>query len=500
MNNQLPNEYIDKRCISVPARKPLADPEFNKPKEIDALIGVELFFQLLSIGQEKISGSTALWQKTTLGWILAGKINAPNQSLTRTQCMLTFIIIYLSIDKGMCRFWEVEEGPTQKFLSEEELKVEEHFKRTTTRDPNTKEYTVRLPTNEKIAKLGESRKIEERQFYSLEGKLAKKPELKSKYVENMRESIRLGHMVPIKNHEIQEKHCFLPYHIISKESSSTTQDRLVNNASVKTSSGISLNDCLMVGAVVQASSFEITLRFREHQIVLIADIEKMYKQIRLHPDDAQYQLVLWRENENDELKTFMIPVDMFGSASAPHSATRVLNQPAEDEKINFPLASKIIKRDCYVDDILTSTDTVESTIKLRDELIGLAKSGGFSLRKWVSNDLQVVQSLPESLTNIDLLKENSEMNALGIQWDRINDDITYKIVENFDERNTKRTILSSIARLYDPIGLIGPVIVAAKLIMQMLWQSQVEWDESAPQHIHTAWYDLKDQLPSLNDI
>ena len=112
--NQLPNEYIDKRSISVPNRKPLADPEFNKPKEIDALIGVGLFFQLLSVGQEKILESTALWQKTKLGWVLAGKINAPNQSSESTRCMLAFNALHKSISK----FWEIEEIQNRKFFSE----------------------------------------------------------------------------------------------------------------------------------------------------------------------------------------------------------------------------------------------------------------------------------------------------------------------------------------------------------------------------------------------
>lgn len=86
----------------------------------------------------------------------------------------------------------------------------------------------------------------------------------------------------------------------------------------------------------------------------------------------------------------MIPVVLFQSASAPHSATRVLVQLADDEKSNFPPASQVIKCDSYVDDILTGTDTVKQAVKLCDELIGLTKAGGFTLRKWISNDLRVV--------------------------------------------------------------------------------------------------------------
>ena len=36
--------------------------------------------------------------------------------------------------------------------------------------------------------------------------------------------------------------------------------------------------------------------------------------------------------------------------------------------------------------------------------------------------------------------------------------------------------------------------------MQLLCQSQTEWDESVPQHIHTAWFNLKNRLPTLNEI
>jgi hypothetical protein len=75
MCSELPNEFIDRENVSIPFNKPLADPDFNKPKEIDILLGIELFFQLLSIGQEPVTGSKTMWQKTKLGWILAGKIN-----------------------------------------------------------------------------------------------------------------------------------------------------------------------------------------------------------------------------------------------------------------------------------------------------------------------------------------------------------------------------------------------------------------------------------------
>lgn len=83
-----------------------------------------------------------------------------------------------------------------------------------------------------------------------------------------------------------------------------------------------------------------------------------------------------------------------------------------------------------------------------------------------------------------LTDNNSEMKALGIQWNKFEDEIAYKVVDNFDTKVTKRSILGSSARLFYPIGLIGPVIVTAKILMQKLWQCSVSWDESVPQNIY----------------
>ncbi|XP_043471057.1 uncharacterized protein LOC122504184 [Leptopilina heterotoma] len=494
--NLLPNQFIDRCALTIPHNIQLADPEFYKPNHIDALLGVEIFYDLLMLGQIEIPGHKAKLHKTQLGWIISGKLGSGRKCKPSTS-MLTLG----TLNKNICQFWELEEIKDKTFLSEEQFEVEEHFKRTTQRDPQTGNYTVSLPFNKKVENLGESFKLVEKQFLALERRLAKNPDLKSAYVKGMQESIQLGHMVEINDDDIQKRHCFLPHHPVIKESSSSTKTRIVSNASFKTSSGISLNDCLKVGAVVQNSSFEITLKFRTHQIVLVADIEKMYKQVLLNKDDAQYQLALWRENENEIIKKFIIPVVLFGTSAAPFLATRILNQLAEDERDRFPLGSKALKEDCYVDDIMTGDDDIIKTIQLRDELINITQSAGFRLRKWISNHPEVVESLAESNENIDLLiNKGIETKALGIQWNTISDEFVYKLVEKPDHKYTKRTILSIIAGLYDPIGLLGPIIVSAKIVMQQLWQCNIDWDESVPHTIYTQWQKIESQLPLLNEV
>lgn len=65
---------------------------------------------------------------------------------------------------------------------------------------------------------------------------------------------------------------------------------------MKSSSGVSLNDTLYVGPVVQPDIFAILTRFRIHNFVLTGDIEKMYRQFLLTPDERDLQRILWRSD------------------------------------------------------------------------------------------------------------------------------------------------------------------------------------------------------------
>ena len=329
------------------------------------------------------------------------------------------------LHKFMTKFWEIQEIGEKKFLSEEEFQAEEHFKTNTTRDPHTGRYTVKLAFNEKIEKLENSQKLAEKQFLLLERRLAKSPDSTNQYIECMREAIAANHKIKLNEGEICSKHCFLPNHHVLKESSLTTKLRVVYNAFSKTSTSISLNDCSKIDLVVQNTSFDIVLPFRTHQIVLLTEIEKMYKQIYLDKNDAEYQSSSWRENDNDNLNVYCNPVVLFGCASAPYLATRTLNQLAEDEKLKFLMASKIVLRDFYVDDLMTGADNIKDAMQLRDELIGVTKAVGFTLRKWSSNNSEILDSLPID-TKINLLNDDSSgTKALGIQVDTVTDKITY---------------------------------------------------------------------------
>ncbi|GFU58038.1 uncharacterized protein TNCV_4846811 [Trichonephila clavipes] len=63
---------------------------------------------------------------------------------------------------------------------------------------------------------------------------------------------------------------------------------------------------------------------------------------------------------------------------------------------------------------------------------------------------------------------------------------------------TKR--LSTIARLFDPLGLVGPVVSKAKMFMQKLWRLSIDWKDPLPNKVYSEWHQLLIRLESLNSI
>ena len=177
-------------------------------------------------------------------------------------------------------------------------------------------------------------------------------------------------------------------------------------------------------------------------------------------------------------------------------------QLAEDEGHRFPRASSVVQRDFYVDDALTGADTKEELISVRHELADLLRSADLNIREWASNDKDILRGLSERDTHRRLqLGESQTLKTLGIYWDSQDDAIFYSVEPTATiTRVTKRSMSSVIARIYDPLGLLAPVIVRAKILLQRVWALKLDWDESLPSELHTEWDRYHIQLPLLNNI
>lgn len=223
----------------------------------------------------------------------------------------------------------------------------------------------------------------------------------------------------------------------------------------------------------------------------------MYRQILLQEDQRDLQRIVWRQKQDEPIQEFRLNTLTYGLASAPYLATRCLLQLAIENQEQYPEACRMLRNDFYIDDLLSGGDCVSTLKKIKIDLTDILHSAGFTLHKWNSNESSIVNNY----FKLPTLPTGNEIKTLGICWNTTNDSLQYKIraMEKM-ERPTKRSILSTITQIYDPLGLVGPTIICAKIILQQLWKLKLSWDESLPLDLHTTWIRYQEKMESMSLI
>ncbi|XP_075150364.1 uncharacterized protein LOC142224476 [Haematobia irritans] len=297
---------------------------------------------------------------------------------------------------------------------------------------------------------------------------------------------------------------YLPHHAVVRPEHRSTKVRVVFNASRKTKSGVSLNNVLYTGPTLQTDLISTILNWRRYKFVFSGDIQKMYRQIKVHPADRPYQRILFQPNKIGPIKDYQLNTVTFGVNCAPFLAIRTLPQLATDCEAQFPTVSKILRKETYVDDILSGGFSIEEALKAQKDLIAVLKSAGFPLKKFTANNSDLLTKLPkEDLYDLDFLRfsEKSSTKTLGIKWNALLDHFSYTYVPTQPDSNpTKRKILSIVAQLFDPAGWITPVVIRSKILMQQLWLEGTDWDEPINPDSLTNWETLQLDLPHIEDI
>jgi Pao retrotransposon peptidase/Family of unknown function (DUF5641)/Protein of unknown function (DUF1759)/Putative peptidase (DUF1758)/Integrase zinc binding domain len=497
----MPTTPLDSKAWNIPSNIQLADPQFYAPQRIDMLLGAEVFFDIWTSHQIRLQKGLPSLNETLFGWVLAGKLSAQHPSASNLSFCGCIAQQPDELSELVKKFWEIESCETKKRLNTEEQRVEQHFSETVSRQPDGR-YVVQLPLKESVNDLGDSKKMAIKRFSYLERKLSRNENLKTDYTSFINEYLALGHMTPSPLHAQQQNNInyYMPHHAVLKPDSVTTKLRVVFDGSAASSSGLSLNNVMMIGPTVQQELFEIIIRFRKHRYAFTADICKMYRQINITESQHSLQQILWRPDPNSDIKAYSLRTVTYGTASAPYLATRALIQLARDEENNFPAASIVTQRDFYVDDILSGADTLEKAKEIQLQLAAMLKSGGFDLHKWVSNSPQLLNQL-DSQYRVQLADNNS-VKALGLTWQPTQDFFLISSGQEMmkDQAVTKRTVLSNIASLYDPLGLAGPIVVTAKLLLQRLWSKQMDWDQPIDEEDRILWVDFQSQLYTMEEI
>lgn len=262
--------------------------------------------------------------------------------------------------------------------------------------------------------------------------------------------------------------------------------------------GVSLNTHLVPGPDQLAGLLSVLMKFREFQVAVVGDIREMFFQVRMKRDDQRSQMFLWNDQGSDaEPETFAVAVMTFGAACSPSSAQYVKNLNAGRFEEQFPRAASCIKNEHYVDDMLASVETEDEAIALAEQVRHIHAQGGFEIRNWLSNSRKVSSRLRgEQPTDVskNICSETQSEKVLGMWWDIVSDTFTFRLSSKHDRDlldgtkvPTKREVLRTLMMIYDPLGLIGNVLIFVKILLQEIWRTGVGWDEEVSDSITDKW-------------
>lgn len=492
----VPSVHIDMTNLPHLKNLILADETFYKPGPIDGIIGAELYPYLLRNVQVSDPTQKCVAIDTSLGYVVMGR--APTAVPNAVENIFSCFYEHStepSLEKIVEKFWNVEEVPQDTLSPSFDDECESIFVKTHSRDAIGR-YIVDLPFKDDPSKLGNSSEVAKRRFFLLERRFTKIPGLKEKYSAEIQKLLDNNYL-SISN---GDDGYFLPHHAVVKEHSESTPVRIVFDASAKTNSGLSLNDILHVGPKMHTDCFGLLLRFRLFKHAMTADVRQMYSRILVNPLHCKYQKILWRFNAYEPLQTYQFNRVTFGVTSSPFLALRTVQQLALDEGARFPLAKVHVPTDMFVDDLVCSVPSVEYGCNLHKEAVELFASGGFELVKWSTNNPDILHNIPEQMRKMNSISfdHDNASKVLGLIWKPQTDEFSFQF-KLTQEGCTKRTMLSTIARIFDPIGFLGPVLLYTKCLIKELWSKEIGWDEPPPEEITKKFEMFVAELHLLSD-
>ena len=230
----------------------------------------------------------------------------------------------------------------------------------------------------------------------------------------------------------------------------------------------------MQGPNLTNNLVHVLLRFRQFKYAIMADVESMYLQVRIPDADRNALRFLWYDEGN--LTEFRMTSHLFGGVWCASSSGFALRHTVNDFNPS-PLIKDTVLRSFYVDDML--------------------------LTKFVVNDSVLLDRIDER----DRAKDIKEIvpdiycKALGIQWEVNGDTFHYKYSANEQQTCTnRRRILSRISSMYDPLGLISPVVLQGKILFQEATRQRLSWDEPVSPGLLTKWQTWLESMQWLENI
>lgn len=438
---------------------------------IDILIGLDAYWKFI-IPNSCLQVEGLVAQETLFGWVLSGtcaSVHEGNVGFSQMLCIN---------ETSLHKFWDLESVGIchQEVNAVDNNPVLKTFSETVKFKDGR--YEVALPWKSVSDKcsLQNNEKLAKRRLSCLMHKFKTDSKLQEEYDAVFKSYEQEGIIEEVPESEMNGPYptFYLPHRPVIREISTTSKVRPVFDASAVSYNGISLNHCLESGPSLNPLLVEVLIRFRRWKVALTADITKAFLQINVRKEDRDVHRFLWNINGNIHTMRFVrVP---FGNKSSPF----LLNATLKHHLKGFPDSEVIteLNENMYVDDWLSGADSAEEACVKFNEARSVLSKASMSLSKWKSNCRPLIDKFNENLEP----SMYAETKILGLQWCLTKDSFSFGCLDlrNHEVASTKRAVLSVISKVFDPLGLICPVTMMAKILFQDIWRLGLSWDETLP--------------------
>ena len=337
---------------------------------------------------------------------------------------------------------------------------------------------------------------------SLRKRFRSDPEYFDQYRRVISSLVEDGYAVPVSDDDVTGPVWYLPHHGVWEPGKGKL--RVVFDCAAK-SGGTCLNDLLRKGPVLTNSLLGVLCRFREGRVAFACDIQSMYHRVHVPESDTSMLRFLWfRDNDPDgDVQLWRMRSHVFGAVSSGSVASFALGRCAEEGRSSYPEAADALIRNTYVDDALCAVDSVEDAVHLARDLKALCATGAFNMTKFTSSSPQFLKCVPmedrgKKVKQLDLDKDRlCAESALGLRWSV--DDDTFGFQFRGEEKPwSRRGVLSTVSSVFDPLGVVSPVTVTGRVLVQKLCALSCGWDDLLPAVLAEEWREWLDRARELD--
>ena len=360
------------------------------------------------------------------------------------------------------------------------------------------QYFVRLPWKENCPLLPTNYRLALGQVHSLRRNLSKVPGRLDAYHNIIQDQLKQGFVEKVPDALVSNKTHYIPHHGVLKDSE-TTPLRIVYNCSAHDGrDSPSLNDCLIKGPSLSEKIGDVLLKFRVNNFAFCADISKAFLRVGLQNVDRDFVRFLWfRDPQNPEagLETYRFASVLFGSTSSPFLLMATLDYHLN--KLDSPFKN-LIAKSFYMDNLQGTLSSEEELLEFYFEANKQLSSANMPLRTWVTNNEKLRFRIEEDNSGYVVPTTTS---VLGLNWDVKSDMLSLKSSNIFvPEIITKRNLLSLVSTVFDPLGLLCPVVIRGKILIQAAWRTNVSWNDPLGEEFLSSWAELCREFKALSQI